>query len=164
MSTAQTGRTHDLHPTASRKPKNPLTRGCRPHMTRSGHRGAESRGTTQSTPSPGTNRRGLSARAAAACSSSPAASAMRCASPTRTGRASSTGRSCCRRCSIPAERTIPQIGRAGSLATLKLANRRPRHCPFRFAKATVLPAQPGSQRSRQPAPAHQSNRAHRPGQ
>src|SRR5215510_16519048 len=33
-----------------------------PLMTRSGHRGAESRGTTQSTPSPGTNRRGLSAR------------------------------------------------------------------------------------------------------
>ena len=37
MSTAQTGRTHDLHPTASRKPKNPLTRGCRPHMTHNGH-------------------------------------------------------------------------------------------------------------------------------
>src|SRR5262249_23481971 len=37
MSTAQTGRTHDLHPTASKKPKNPLTRGCRPHMTQSGH-------------------------------------------------------------------------------------------------------------------------------
>src|SRR6516164_4767766 len=36
MSTAQTGRTHDLHPTASRKPKNPLTCGCRPHMTLSG--------------------------------------------------------------------------------------------------------------------------------
>src|SRR5689334_8269386 len=34
MSTAQTGRAHDLHPTASRKPKNPLTRGRRPHMTR----------------------------------------------------------------------------------------------------------------------------------
>src|SRR5215510_13975979 len=31
-------------------------------LTRSGHRGAESRGTTRSTPSPGTNRRGLSAR------------------------------------------------------------------------------------------------------
>ena len=37
MSTAQTGRTHDLHPTASRKPKNPLTRGCRPHMTHKRH-------------------------------------------------------------------------------------------------------------------------------
>ena len=33
LSAAPTGRTHDLHPTASRKPKNPLTRGRRPHMT-----------------------------------------------------------------------------------------------------------------------------------
>src|SRR5215510_5862377 len=37
MSAAQTGRTHDLHPTASKKPKNPLTRGRRPHMTQLGH-------------------------------------------------------------------------------------------------------------------------------
>ncbi len=35
MSAARIGRTHDLHPTASRKPKEPLTRGRRPHMTMS---------------------------------------------------------------------------------------------------------------------------------
>src|SRR5262245_48234117 len=33
MSAAKTDQTHDLHPTASKKPKNPLTRGRRPHMT-----------------------------------------------------------------------------------------------------------------------------------
>src|SRR5262249_16028501 len=37
MSAAQTGRTHDLHPSASKKPKNPLTRGRRPHVTHSCH-------------------------------------------------------------------------------------------------------------------------------
>src|SRR5262245_35474870 len=40
MSTAQTGRTHDLHPTASKKPKKSLDPWAPPHMTQMRHRPA----------------------------------------------------------------------------------------------------------------------------
>src|SRR5215470_10931871 len=49
-----------------------------------------------------------------------------------------------------------------SISILSSANRRPPHCPCRFAKATIFPARRGSQRTRRPAPTRQSNKARRP--
>src|SRR5262249_3741612 len=50
-----------------------------------------------------------------------------------------------------------------SISRSSSPNRRPRHCPCGFAKATIFPARRGSQRTRRRAPTRQSNRARRPG-